>query len=102
MKLEQDYTGNLAMIKAIGPPGLKEFADLATALQARPCPFCGGEAAARIGLVYGYAAAVSVYCTGCKIGTRNRQAGTMANGKAYTLQERLLQATELWNCRTGG
>ncbi len=50
MRLEKDYAIFPDMAKALGSD-LQEIEKAAAAIEARPCPFCGGEAVVTLGLI---------------------------------------------------
>lgn len=68
-------------------------------LSGKSCPFCGGEASVRLGFLCHMAPAVQITCEKCGCQTSRHVAGMMANGKEYTVQDRLYQALSVWNKR---
>lgn len=81
-----------------GPSGLQAFKDEAAQLDALPCPFCGGEARARLGKAL-TALTVTITCSGCGINTGAHITGRMASGDTFTAGDRLRQALAIWNRR---
>lgn len=87
-------------LKAIGrQEGIKAFEQEAGQLTALPCPFCGGEAAAKVGKSF-IDLAVNVYCTNCGITTKTRATGQAITGDIHTVSDRLAQTLAEWNRRT--
>jgi len=81
--------------------GDEEYNDLlatAEGLTLSGCPFCGGEATARIGTTWTIPT-VSVFCTSCGCMTPRGWTGGKINGGTYSLPEKLTESAAIWNRR---
>lgn len=84
-----------------GPVRRREIAARMDALEPdlELCPFCGGQAV--IDGKWAYTTpGVAVRCSRCRCSTPVRLEGlNLANGVAWTLEERIQEAAEMWNRR---
>ena len=99
MKLAKDYQADPNFIKEVGGEILAQLKDQAAATPAEACPFCGGEAVAELGFIYGTFPTARILCASCKIGTAPRAAGTSFTGQYTTLFDNLAEAVTRWNRR---
>ena len=95
----KDYRAHPNMIKLVGMRQLDELESTAEALPALACPFCGGDPEVQLAITYGEYISVYVTCSSCGIRTARLLEGRTITGNDYSLQDRLLEAVQLWSRR---
>ena len=98
MKFADDY--EMKMPQLLRFPAeweqLKKDTEAATVL---PCPFCGGEAVVKLGMIYGECFVLSLACSTCGVQTKNHVSGKVWTGGYFTLSDVLAKAAATWNRR---
>lgn len=99
MKFE-DYNNNPNVVKLAGASVLSDLEREAEAIQALPCPFCGGAPEARIFTPFAEYLSIGIVCSSCGVRTRYLMEGPAITGNTYTLTDRLHESAKAWNRRT--
>lgn len=99
MKLAKNYIVDPYFLEQLGAEALAQLDKEAAGMDVPSCPFCGGDAEIEIGFVYQNFPVLAVACSSCGIGTKRLMQGQMANGKYYSLTDRLNQAADMWRRR---
>lgn len=100
MKLRQDYRRDHYIVEAFGGiDAIVEVGKLAAEINAAPCPFCGGDAVAALGQIYGGPAA-RIECDRCHIATLWRgNSWDYLEAKELTLADTMQRSAQDWNKR---
>ncbi len=93
MRLKEDYAIFPDMAKSLGSD-LQEIEKAAAAIEARPCPFCGGEAVVTLGFSNTSRPHIRISCMSCKSCTARKDTG--AGEMAI---DRLHEVAVAWNQR---
>ena len=98
MRLIQDFHGKDEIRKDVGAEEMDAFEELLANTSVPNCPFCGGEAVLELYYVF-KSVGMSICCESCRIKTRRLAQGQMANGKFFSLSDRLVQSAAAWSRR---
>lgn len=100
MRLIKDLTASTKrdVREQVGAEEMDAFEELLANTSVPNCPFCRGEAVLELYSVL-TSVGISICCESCRIKTRRFLHGQMANGRYYSLSDRLNQAAALWSRR---